>query len=319
MFSDNSKSGRVGLAITQVINLIMMCKIGMRSTAILGNQMISIERISEYAELPTEVSPTASKSPFLWPQHGAITFKSVKLRYSAAHDRCALDDVCFSVQAGEKIGIVGRTGSGKSSIIQALFRLASIEGLIHIDGIDTATVSLHDLRNSISIIPQEAILFGGTVRSNLDPFAEHTDARLWSALELVELRPVIAALAGGLDAAVNGDGISSFSTGQRQLVSLARAILSQRTILILDEATANVDAMTDCLIMSSVRTHFKSSTVLTIAHRPLSIVNSDRVLVMDGGRVVEFDTPAVLASQQGGHFWRMCTLSGVWPNKDNDA
>lgn len=276
--------------------------------------MVSIERINEYVDLPSEESESMESrdTDVEWPQHGALTFKSVSLQYTPK-GCSALRDISFNIRPREKIGVVGRTGAGKSSIIQALFRLARIDGSISIDGIDIATVTLKRLRSSIAIIPQEAVLFNGTMRSNLDPFAEHADEQLWMALEQVELRSTVAAMDGGLDCVMTGDS-AGFSMGQRQLVCLARAILRKNRILILDEATANVDAQTDRLIQRSIRENFRSCTVLTIAHRLQTIEDSDRVLVMDAGRVVEFDRPTVLRRTRGGYFSRMCSesyLSGI--------
>uniref|UniRef100_A0A1B0DAI3 Uncharacterized protein n=1 Tax=Phlebotomus papatasi TaxID=29031 RepID=A0A1B0DAI3_PHLPP len=203
----------------------------------------------------------------------------------------------------EKIGIVGRTGAGKSSIIQALFRLAFNEGLIEIDGINAETLGLHDLRSKISIIPQDPILFTGTLRHNLDPFEEKKDDEIWSALSQVELKEAVSHLPRGLDSKMS-DGGSNFSMGQRQLVCLARAILRDNRILVLDEATANVDPDTDRLIQTTIRDKFAQCTVLTIAHRLHTVMDSDRVLVVDAGRVVEFGHPYDLIQKAQGGFFR---------------
>lgn len=306
---DDSAGGRVGLAITQLLNMTMLCKFGMRHSAILENQMTSIERVCEYAALPAEETKSAdisrvSKEEETWPSRGAIDFHSVSLCYSPTGGS-VLRDISFRIEPREKIGICGRTGAGKSSIIQALFRLATIEGSILIDGHDTRSMPLRRLRAGIAIIPQQTALFSGTVRTNLDPFAEHADERLWRALEQVELRSAVAAMADGLQTPVSADS-SAFSQGQRQLMCLARAILRRNRIVILDEATASVDAETDRLVQRTIRKHFVDCTVLTIAHRLQTIEDSDRVLVMDAGRVVEFDRPAMLRQREGGWFARMC-------------
>ncbi|XP_043284650.1 probable multidrug resistance-associated protein lethal(2)03659 [Venturia canescens] len=285
----STPGGNVGLAITQSIGLTGMFQWGMRQSAELENQMTSVERVLEYSNLekepPLESAPD-KKPRETWPEEGKIEFKRVYLRYSPL-DPPVLKDLNFAVRPHEKIGIVGRTGAGKSSLIQALFRLADIEGRIEIDGVESGEIGLHDLRSKISIIPQEPFLFSGTLRSNLDPFDAYEDSRLWEALEEVELKEM------GLGAHIN-EGGSNLSVGQRQLVCLARAIVRNNPILVLDEATANVDPRTDELIQKTIRRKFENRTVLTIAHRLNTVMDSDRILVMDAGTVVEFEHPHVL-------------------------
>ncbi|XP_058443653.1 ATP-binding cassette sub-family C member 4-like [Malaya genurostris] len=297
--------GSVGLAISQTLNLIGMCRWGIQETADLENHMVSVERVSEYTNLEPE-PPLESEPKYRpqrnWPEHGMVEFSNVDLSYSDDGEK-VLKDLNFTIWPNEKIGIVGRTGAGKSSLIQALFRLAPYEGVIEIDGLDTKTLGLKDLRSKISIIPQDPILFSGTLRSNLDPFEEKNDEELWDVLDQVELKEAISSFAGGLQCKVS-DGGSNFSMGQRQLVCLARAMLRKNKILVLDEATANVDPKTDKLIQTTIRTEFAECTVLTIAHRLHTVMDSDRVLVMDAGRVVEFGHPHDLINEAATGYLR---------------
>lgn len=200
---------------------------------------------------------------------------------------------------------MGRTGAGKSSLIAALFRMAKLDGTIYIDNVDTKKIGLHDLRNKISIIPQEPVLFSATLRDNLDPFYKFHDADLWSVLEEVKLKHMI----DSLDYRVEQDG-SNFSVGQRQLICLARAILQANKILVLDEATANVDPTTDAFIQATIRKKFENCTVLTIAHRLNTIMDNDKVLTIDQGQILEFDHPYILLQNEQGHFSSMVQETG---------
>lgn len=308
----SGQSGNVGLIILQCVNMIRMCQWGMRQTADMENHMTSVERIMEYMDLPTEPalhSEPQHKPPADWPQQGGIIFEGLNFKYSE-NAAFVLKDITLAFGAKEKIGIVGRTGAGKSSIIQAMFRLSELDGIIRIDGVDTNKLGLHDLRSKISIIPQDPILFSGTLRSNLDPFGERTDEEMWSALAQVELKPFVYGLVGGLDCKMS-DGGSNFSMGQRQLVCLARAILRNNRILILDEATANVDQETDRLIQNTIRDRFRDCTVLTIAHRLHTIMDYDRVLVVDAGYAVEFGHPHELLQRPEGFLRQLCEQTGA--------
>ncbi|EDW01217.1 probable multidrug resistance-associated protein lethal(2)03659 [Drosophila grimshawi] len=294
-------SGDVGLAITQSMTLVIMCQWGMRQTAELENKMTSVERILEYAKTPSEPPLETAKNvnlPAEWPQAGHLRFCELRMRYTP-EDNDILKGLNFETRSMEKIGIVGRTGAGKSSIIQALFRLAVNEGLIEIDGQNIAQLGLHDLRSRISIIPQESVLFAGTLRFNLDPFDEKSDEALWDVLHDVKLKAYVHSLEGGLYCHMQ-EGGSNFSMGQRQLVCLARAILRSNRILILDEATANVDADTDKLIQETIQTKFAQCTVLTIAHRLHTVMDNDSVLVIDAGKIIEFGPPHELLQLKDG-------------------
>ncbi|XP_053998577.1 probable multidrug resistance-associated protein lethal(2)03659 isoform X1 [Hylaeus anthracinus] len=302
---DNEKGGDVGLAITQSIGLTGMFQWGMRQSTELENQMTSVERVLEYSKVENEpaLESTPDKKPRdSWPEEGKIEFKQVAMRYDPAEPP-VLKNLNFLIYPQEKIGIVGRTGAGKSSLISALFRLADLEGAIVIDGVNTVEIGLHDLRSKISIIPQEPFLFSGTMRKNLDPFGSYDDSVLWQALEDVEIKEM------GLEAHIN-EGGSNLSVGQRQIVCLARAIVRNNPILILDEATANVDPRTDELIQLTIRRKFAKCTVLTIAHRLNTVMDSDRILVMDAGSAVEFDAPYVLLQKESGYLKSMVNETG---------
>ncbi|KAM7536464.1 hypothetical protein Aperf_G00000087126 [Anoplocephala perfoliata] len=242
--------------------------------------------------------------PPQWPE-GGIEFINYSTRYREDLD-LVLHSISVSVRPGEKIGIAGRTGSGKSSLVLALFRIIEAsEGEIRVDGINIAEIGLHDLRGRITLIPQDPVLFSGTLRFNLDPFNSHTDEAIWEALIIANLRSFVEeASSEGLNMQI-AEGGGNLSQGQRQLIGLARALLRRSRILVLDEATAAVDPLTDQLIQQAVRKEFASSTVLTIAHRLNTILDYDRILVLDAGRLVEIGTPKELAKRTDSMFHGM--------------
>jgi ABC-type multidrug transport system fused ATPase/permease subunit len=297
--------GWLGLALTYSIEVTAYLKHGIRMIATIEAQMNSVERILFYTQkidieaaeqLPSDPPPTK------WPESGAIEIRHASMRYRDGP--LVLKDVSIRINAGEKIGICGRTGSGKSSLMVALFRLSELEkdgGAILIDGVDITAIGTSTLRLNMSIIPQDPVIFSNSVRYNLDPFEQCSDDELWEVLKQVELFDVISALQEGLYYQV-AEGGENFSQGQRQLLCIARALLRKSKLLVMDEATASIDNATDATIQKMIRENFRDATVLTIAHRLNTILDSDRVLVLDDGRVAEFDAPDVLMEEEDSLF-----------------
>ncbi|XP_044865818.1 ATP-binding cassette sub-family C member 4 isoform X4 [Mauremys mutica] len=302
-------AGQVGLALSYAITLMGMFQWGVRQSAEAENLMISVERVMEYTELEKEAPWESNKRPPAeWPSQGVIAFENVNFTYSL-DGPLVLRHLSVLIKSKEKVGIVGRTGAGKSSLIAALFRLAEPKGRIWIDKYLTSELGLHDLRKKISIIPQEPVLFTGTMRKNLDPFNEYTDEELWNVLEEVQLKEAVEELPDKMETQLAESG-SNFSVGQRQLVCLARAILKKNQILIIDEATANVDARTDELIQKTIREKFAQCTVLTIAHRLNTIIDSDKIMVLDAGRLKEYNEPYILLQEKESLFYKMVQQVG---------
>eukprot|EP00041_Stephanoeca_diplocostata_P041742 m.8681 g.8681 ORF g.8681 m.8681 type:complete len:1381 (+) comp6678_c0_seq2:190-4332(+) len=301
---DSLGAGNLGLTLVYVFMLTGLFQWVVRQSAEVENQMISVERLMEYARLPWE-NDMGKTVPENWPSQGAVEFKNFSMSYtSGGHE--VLHDISIAIHPKEKIGIVGRTGAGKSSLMEAIFRLSHNTGAILIDGVDTRTVPLELLRSKISVIPQEPVLFSGTLRLNVDPFNVCSDADIWGVLNDVQLNSVVSEQ--GLNTVVSEDG-SNFSVGQRQLICLARALLKPNKILILDEATANIDIETDELIQDVIRAKFADWTVLTIAHRLNTVMDSDRILVLDAGTVKEFAAPDKLLLQSTSLFAQLARHS----------
>ncbi|XP_047940588.1 ABC transporter C family member 12-like [Salvia hispanica] len=301
----------MGLLLSYSLNITNLLSNVLRVASRAENSLNSVERVGTYIDLPSEAPDVieGSQPPPGWPASGLVRFEDVCLRYRPGLPP-VLKGLSFTIQSHQKVGIVGRTGAGKSSMINALFRIVELErGRILIDECDVAKFGLTDLRKVLSIIPQSPVLFSGNVRFNLDPFGEHNDTNLWEALERAHLKDVIRRNPLGLDAEVL-EGGENFSVGQRQLLSLARALLRRSKILVLDEATAAVDVTTDVLIQKTIREEFKSCTMLTVAHRLNTIIDSDQILVLDVGQVVEYDTPAKLLENETSAFSKMVQSTG---------
>lgn len=303
--------GLVGLSVSYALQVTMALNWMIRMISDLESNIIAVERVKEYSKTKTEAPwvVESNRAPEGWPTRGMVEFRNYSVRYRPGLE-LVLKNVTVHVQGGEKVGIVGRTGAGKSSMTLCLFRiLEAAEGEIVIDGLNVAHIGLHDLRSQLTIIPQDPILFSGTLRMNLDPFGRYSEEDIWRALELSHLNTFVSSQPAGLDfqCAEGGDNLS---VGQRQLVCLARALLRKSRVLVLDEATAAIDLETDDLIQGTIRTQFEDCTVLTIAHRLNTIMDYNRVLVLDKGVVAEFDSPVNLIAA-GGIFYGMAKDAGL--------
>lgn len=323
-----SRAGSAGISINNALSVTSLLNWAVRNGAETESLMNSVERVyytttqtplernmdastlsgTAFQASTQSLQPIENDTTLLqdgWPWKGGITLQNVQLRYRDDFD-LVLDKVNLVIEPGAKVGIVGRTGSGKSSLFRALLRLSELEGgSIHIDGVDISAVGLNALRSSIAIIPQDPYLFSGSIRLNLDPFNKHTDDELWSAISKSNLEPLVRSLPGGLayDVLEGGD---NFSIGQRQLFCLARALIRRSKILLLDEATSSVDYQTDKLIQKVIQEEFgEDSTVLTIAHRLDTIMDSDKVVLMADGKVVEVGNPKTLLKRSSSMFSKL--------------
>ncbi|KAM9999110.1 hypothetical protein ACTFIZ_002674 [Dictyostelium cf. discoideum] len=298
---DTISPSDVGLVLSYALSITSSLNQGVLQAADAETKMNSVERISQYIKGAVEapqIIDDCRPSPD-WPINGSIKFDNLVMRYREGLDP-VLKGITCEIKAKEKIGIVGRTGAGKSSIVLALFRLIEAsEGSISIDGENIAKFGLKDLRRNLAIIPQDPVLFSGTLRENLDPFNECPDHELWSILDDIQLAKVFKSTEEGLNSKVTENG-ENFSVGQRQLIVLARALLRKPKILVLDEATASVDGQSDSLIQATIRNKFSNCTILTIAHRLNTIMDSDKIMVLDAGKISEFDEPWTLLQNQNG-------------------
>ncbi|NXI81975.1 MRP2 protein, partial [Rhipidura dahli] len=290
------EGGIVGLSVSSALNVTQTLNWLVRTSSELETNIVAVERVHEYTKVKNEVRKPGSRQP-----PAAQLGASRKAHQSKMESICSVfySAVSWSKKLFPQVGVVGRTGAGKSSLTNCLFRvLEAAGGKIIIDEVDIATIGLHDLRKNLTIIPQDPVLFTGSLRMNLDPFDQYSDEEVWKALELAHLKTYVQGLPEGLLHLVS-EGGENLSVGQRQLVCLARALLRKAKILILDEATAAVDLETDHLIQTTIQREFADCTVLTIAHRLHTIMDSNRVMVLQAGQIVEFDSPEELLMKEG--------------------
>ncbi|KAL5011002.1 hypothetical protein ScPMuIL_013307 [Solemya velum] len=313
VYSKGSISGSiVGLSISYALEITQTLNWFVRMTSEFETKVIAIERIKDYSDHPREAELILEdKRPHpSWPDSGVVEFKNYSTRYREGLE-LVLKNITAHIKSGEKVGVVGRTGGGKSSLTISLFRLIEpANGSIVIDDIDVCSMGLHDLRTKLTILPQEPVLFSGGLRMNLDPLNKHTDEEVWTALENVHLKAFVQTLPTLLEFDC-GEGGSNLSVGQKQLVCLARSLLRKTKVLVLDEATAAVDMETDDLIQKTIRTEFRECTVLTIAHRLNTVMDYDRILVLDAGEIKEFDSPDTLLADSGSTFYKLAHDAGI--------
>lgn len=304
-------AGLLGLMLSQVLSTTQTLNWAVRSASEVEQNIVSVERVIDYSELPQEAPFLLPPGPdATWPSAGAIAFEHYATRYRPGHP-LVLKDLSFELRPAERVGVVGRTGAGKSTLTLALFRiLEAVHGKIVIDGVDIATLGLHQLRDALAIIPQDAQLWQGTLRDNLDPLHQFSEEEILRVLQQAHLASLVEQDPAGLDQLVAESG-TNLSAGQRQLVCIARALVRRTKILVLDEATSSVDLETDNLVQQLVRSEFHGTTI-TIAHRLNTILDSDRVLVMQNGCVAEFDTPKALLNNDQSIFYGMALEAGLY-------
>ena len=290
-----------GLIITYSTQVISRLPRLVQVSNIVDQEIVSVERVVAYTQLEPEPGYTRNiHPPNDWPRLGSIQLNNVSLRYYPGAPTI-LKNLNFTIKGGEKVGIVGRTGAGKSSLATALLRMPEPEGEIFIDGVPTSNMNIQDCRRAMTLIPQSPFLFNNTLRRNIDPTGKYTDAKVWRVLKQVQLSTLLEKRGGAreqLNSMVTERG-ANFSVGERQLICLARALLLKTKIILLDEATANVDYKTDQLIQDIIRQATKEYTVLTIAHRLDTVLDYDRIMVLEDGEIVEMGKPDELLKSNG--------------------
>jgi ABC-type multidrug transport system fused ATPase/permease subunit len=312
------ESGYIGMALSYGLSLNVFLVFSVQSQCTMSNTIIAVERLEQYMHIPNEAPEIidSNRPPLTWPNVGKVEIYNLKVQYRP-NTPLVLKGISCTFEGGHKIGIVGRTGSGKTTLISALFRLVEpTEGMIIIDDINISTIGLHDLRSHFGVIPQDPTLFGVSVRYNIDPLLEHTDHEIWEVLEKCQLRQAVQEKEDGLDSLVLQDG-TNWSMGQRQLFCLGRALLKKRKILVLDEATASIDNATDSVIQKTIRAECADCTVITVAHRIPTVVDCTMVLALSDGKLVEYDEPMKLLNREGSLFGLL--VKEYWSHSGNDG
>ncbi|XP_050230621.2 uncharacterized protein LOC126679597 [Mercurialis annua] len=313
-----SASGFVGMQLSYGLSLNVFLIYSVQFQCFVSNHIISMERLEQYMHIPSEAPEVIenNRPDPNWPALGKLEICSLKVRYRP-NAPLVLRGITCSIEGGHKIGIVGRTGSGKTTLLSALFRLVEpTEGKIVIDGLNIATIGLHDLRSRFAIIPQDPTLFVGSIRYNLDPLLPYTDQEIWEVLDKCHLRAAIQEKEEGLNSQVAQDG-SNWSMGQRQLFCLGRALLKKSKILLLDEATASIDNATDSIIQKTIRSEFAECTVITVAHRIPTVMDCTKVLAISDGKLAEYDEPLKLMSKEGSLFGQL--VKEYWARTTNSS
>jgi ATP-binding cassette subfamily C (CFTR/MRP) protein 4 len=300
LFFSVTSVGNIGLVLSQSFMLVQIQQLGFFRWAKLETNMTAVNRILEYTKVkeePKDGSPIAN-----WPKTGDIRFEEVEFSYKN-DSNFVLKQIHFSIKSGEKIGIVGRTGAGKTSLVSTLLRLYKTQGMIYFDDVDIATLPLDLVRKNISIVPQNPFLFTGTIRENIDPLGRYADEQVWNVIKTINLENLFC----NLEHKISGDDCS-LSVGQKQLICLGRAVIQSNKLVILDEVTANVDSEIETKIQQIIKTHFSRSTVIMITHKLDFIKDCDKIMVLDKGSIVEFDSRQVLLENDKGMLHKMYTF-----------